>query len=106
MGGVFGPTVQDWIAPGFVRNTHHRGFARPTSGMLPSTAVDGRMDRVLVVFHVFGQCPRGFFPDSVSDEDVRECLCNWFATQVCATVRRCSSQWLWKGGVCVCVCWC
>ena len=69
--GVFGPTIQEWVVPGLVRNTHHRGFARPTSGMLPSTAVDGCMDRVLVDFPVSGHITRGFFPDSVSEEDAR-----------------------------------
>ena len=40
-------------------------------GMLPSTVVDGCMDRVLVDFPVSGRCTRGFFPDPVSEEDAR-----------------------------------
>ena len=103
--GVFGPTIQEWVVPGLVRNTHHRGFARPTSGMLPSTAVDGCMDRVLVDFPVSGHITRGFFPDSVSEEDARvstfvPLVCCYASTQVCATVRMVVD----RRYVCVCLC--
>ena len=92
--------------PSLVRTTHHRGFARSTSGMLPSTAVDGCMDRVVVDFPVSGHCTHGFFPDSVSEEDARVSAS---VPLVCCVPRHgswvlLSNVWLWKGGTCASVC--
>ena len=76
--------------------------------MLLATAMHGCMDRVVVGFPVSGHCTRGFFPDSVSEEDARVS-----APLVCSmprpkfvTVRGCFSRCMVveRRYVCVCLC--
>ena len=107
----FGPTVQEWVVLGLVRNTHQCGFARPTSGMLPSTAVDGCMDRVVVVFfQVLDTALVVSFPihpRTVAQTKVM--AYNKPTTQTQTPWRLFRSPllpdvWLWKGGMCASVC--
>ena len=77
--------------PGFVRNTHHRGFAG-------DAAVDGCLDRVLVVPSCFWTML------SVSNEDVRECLCYWFGPRSVHSLQVLLPLVVEKRYVCVCSC--